>query len=385
MTNFLGLEINGDTFLETILQSGLHDLAGTVADAAKLRVPLVYFYPEQDAWVARPEVEQMISACAQGRLVPVPAAMHEVRENPRAAETMFRQVAWACRQDTPYPGDSGAGLRRPDKNVLMKQNRRERERLRRSGALPEGETEFWTGYLKKYSILEKSTDYRDYLNLVGQLCGPPPPGALVLDAGCGNGMFGRWMLREAWQLQPASAGAPPVYVGLDLTTQGLNDALTGQLNARRWPLPNSPGLQYALVDFDQLAEGTIRLPFQSDTFEVICCSLVLSYLKRPQALLGELYRVLRPGGVLVASSLKPHCDLSVIYRDSIGRHVTAEEVESGRNLLRAAGKIKLKEEIGHYNFYSPAQLAALVMDADFNVRKSHLSLGNQAAVIQATK
>jgi len=385
VTNFLGLEIDGDAFLEDILRTGLHALAGTVGDAARLRVPMVYFYPEQDAWVARTEVEEVIAACAQGQLVGVPAAMHEVRENPRAAEDMFKQVVWACQQDVPYPGDAGAGLQLPDKKKLLGQNRRERERLRRSGVLPESETEFWSGYLKKYSILEKSTEYRDYLNLLGRLCGPPPPGALVLDAGCGNGLLGRWLLREVWQHLPSTASPPPVYVGLDLTRQGLNDALAGQLGVLRRAVPDTPGLQYALVDFDLLTEGRARLPFQSDTFEIICCSLVLSYLKRPQALLDELHRVLRPGGVLVVSSMKPHCDLSVIYRDSIGRHVTDHEVESGRNLLRAAGKIKLKEEIGHYTFYSPAQLATLVMNADFKVLKSHLSLGNQAAVIQANK
>ncbi len=372
-------------FLETILSAELHDLAGSVQDAGKLRVPLVYFYPEQDAWVARAEVEQMLAACPQGRMVTVAAAMHEVQESPRAAEELFRQVVWACWHDTPQPDDTKAVPHAPDKKTLLAQNRRERERLRRAGTPSEGETEFWTGYLKKYSILEKSTDYRAYLNLVGHLCGPPRPGVLVLDAGCGNGLFGRWMLREAWRHLPPSNELPPTYVGLDLTTQGLADALTGQLGVGRRMLPVAPGLQYAMVDFDLLSDGHARLPFRDDTFDVICCSLVLSYLKRPQALLAELHRVLRPGGVFVASSMKPHCDLSVIYRDSIGRHVTTGDVDSGRDLLRAAGKIKLKEETGHYTFYSPAQLATIVMDADFNVRRSQLSLGNQAAVIQAFK
>jgi SAM-dependent methyltransferase len=106
---------------------------------------------------------------------------------------------------------------------------------------------------------------------------------------------------------------PPTYVGLDLTTQGLADALTCQLGVGRRMLPVAPGLQYAVVDFDLLSDGHARLPFRDDTFDVICCSLVLSYLKRPQALLAELHRVLRPGGVFVASSMKPHCDLSVIH------------------------------------------------------------------------
>jgi hypothetical protein len=85
------------------------------------------------------------------------------------------------------------------------------------------------------------------------------------------------------------------------------------------------------------------------------------------------------------SSIKPHSDLSVIYRDFLAQQDSAPDVERARNLLRAAGKIKLKEEIGLYAFYSPAQLATLVMDAGFNVKTSRLSLGGQASVVQAAK
>ena len=108
-------------------------------------------------------------------------------------------------------------------------------------------------------------------------------------------------------------------------------------------------------------------------------------MKNPRGLLSELHRVLRPGGVLVVSSMKPNCDLSLIYRDSISAQLTAEDLEAGRNLLRAAGKIKLKEEIGYYTFFSQAELAGLVMDLGFNVLESHLSLGEQAVVIKAGK
>jgi SAM-dependent methyltransferase len=218
----------------------------------------------------------------------------------------------------------------------------------------------------------------------------------VLDAGCGNGLFGLWVLREVWQRQTlAPADEPLVYVGLDLTQRGLADALDNHLGWRHQlhkiatarAVPR-PGLQYFLIDFDRLrneAGATNQLPFQEGTFDVICCSLVLSYLRRPQGLLLELHRVLRPGGVLVVSSMKPNCDLSIIYRDALATNVTAEDIEAGRNLLRAAGKIKLKEEIGYYTFYSQAELAELVMDAGFNVLESCLSLGEQAAVIKAGK
>ena len=395
-TDFLGFDINGDIFLNTLIQSGLGDLTGTLEDAGKLRVPFIFFHAERDVWVDKREVEQVVAANPRGRLVPVTAAMHEVRENPQAARQVFEQVVWACLHDTPYPGEGPAGLCVPGKKMILAQNRCERDRMRRSETPVENEAEFWSNYLKKYSILEKSADYRAYLDLIGRLCGSLSPGALVLDAGCGNGLFGLWILREVWQRQaPAAAGEPLIYVGLDLTQRGLADALGNHLGWRQKLRPGAksrtapaPGLQYFLVDFDRLDENpnaAERLPFQEGTFDVICCSLVLSYLKRPQGLLRELHRVLRPGGALVVSSMKPNCDLSIIYRDSIMANVTADDIEAGRNLLRAAGKIKLKEEIGYYTFFSQTELAGLVMDTGFNVLESHLTLGEQAAVIKAGK
>jgi len=389
VTNFLGLEVQGDRFLESAITDQLHDLTGTLADAAKLRVPLICFFAERDLWVRREEVQQVVAANPAAQIILVPAAMHEVRENPRAAEQLFREVIWSCLHDGPCPLEVSAGLSAPDKKLMLAQNRGERERMRRSAMPAESEQEFWSAYLKKYPILERSADYQDYLQLLAQFGRPLPPGALVLDAGCGNGMFGLWVLREARLRQGRDASALPlVYVGLDLTQRGLTDAMTKHVEERRAAAQESlPGVQYSMIDFDLLDQGGLagQLPFADDTFDLICCSLVLSYLKRPEALLRELRRVLKPGGIFVASSLKPHCDLSVIYHDSLTQQLTADELEAGRDLLRAAGQIKLREEIGHYAFFSQTELAGLVLDAGLKLRDTQLSLGDQAVVVKASK
>jgi len=398
VTDILGFDIDGESFVGTAVETGLHNLAGTIEDVRRLRVPLIHFCAERDTWVDNGEVARALAVNPACRRVVVEAAMHEVRENPRAAEAVFRQVVLACLHDTP-PADPGvARLRTPDKKSVLQQNRVERERMRRAEAPAASETEFWSGYLEKYGALEKSDDYRAYLDTVGRLIGPVRSGTSVLDAGCGNGMLGLWIVREA-QRRLAAADAsvvPPVYVGLDLTPRGLADALTAHVGLRlksgagpgKRTGAGWPGLHYSVVDFDRI-DGTIadggRLPFADATFDVVCCSLVLSYLERPQALLGELHRVLRPGGVFVASSMKPYCDMSVIYRDFVEQQVTTEEVESARGLLRAAGRIKLKEEIGRYAFFSQEELAGLATDAGFSVGETLLALGDQAVVIKASK
>ena len=395
VTDILGFDINGVTFLSTAVEAKLHDLDGTIADVGRLKVPLVYFFAERDTWVRYDEVKRVFAGRPQVALVPIKGAMHEVRENPRAADEVFQQVVWACRETGPLPA-GGMALTLPDNRLVLAQNRRERERLKRAEPAAEAESEFWAAYLTKFSLLEKSEDYRAYLELVGRLIGPLPPGALVLDAGCGNGLFGLWVLREALERRPTASVLPPVYVGLDLTAAGLADA-SGRHAAvrahhaqRRGPRAAGPppGLAYGLADFEQLAPDGAPpepLPFADNCFDVICCSLVLSYLKQPQALLRELQRVLRPSGTLVLSSMKPFCDMSVIYRDFISQQVTAEDVEAARNLLRAAGHIKLKEEKGYYAFFSEEELAELTRAAGLRVASVHRSLGDQANVIKALK
>lgn len=393
LTDILGFDINGEIFLGTAVDTNMHDLAGTIADIAALRVPLVYFFAMNDVWVDYHEVVRATENQPLARLVAIEGAMHEVRENPRAAEEVFRRVVWACLSQTEYPGEEQAKLTIPDKKLILQQNKQERERLRRSEMPAESESVFWSGYLEKYSVLEKSEDYRQYMELIGRLCAFRP-GATVLDAGCGNGMFGRWVLHEAMRQRHVKTAAetPSLYVGLDLTDRGLQDAQGHHLDtldrhrdeARR---DGPPGIGYLRFDFNDLSEGQSApsLPFADNTFDVVCCSLVLSYLRRPQLLLRELHRVARRGAVIVASSMKPHCDMSVIYRDFMTQQISTDELERARNLLRAAGKIRMKEEVGHYAFFSETELAELATDAGFNVRENFHSLGNQAVVIKAQK
>ena len=66
-------------------------------------------------------------------------------------------------------------------------------------------------------------------------------------------------------------------------------------------------------------------------------------------------------------------------------HTDASEVESARDLLRAAGKIKVKEEQGYYTFFSTEELAEAMLELGFRNPKGQMSFGNQASVVVAEK
>lgn len=396
ITDILGVDIDFDQFLDTTVRSNMHDVAGTKNDIARIAASIALFPAEKDVWVLLDEVREVTRDRTNVTIHPIPNAMHEIRENPEAAEKAFREMIANC-------VEFGTGQKlpielvvEPDKRQIMRQNKTERERLKKIAPPAETEPEFWAKYLEKYQMLDKVEDYRGYLETAGRLLGRIDDGETLLDAGCGNGMFGIWVVRDLMARQTVAWQRPPVYVGLDLTSEGLKEAMEKQLamarkltrpDAKR--MPQMPGLMYGQVDLDawttNLDVVEEMVLFGDNCFDRICCSLVLSYLRRPGDLLRELHRVLRPDGRIVVSSMKPFCDMSTIYRDYMGQVVSQSELELGRNLLRAAGAIKTKEDQGIYTFYSGEELSAAVSAAGFRDVTWENSFGNQAVVVAARK
>jgi SAM-dependent methyltransferase len=82
----------------------------------------------------------------------------------------------------------------------------------------------------------------------------------------------------------------PENFGLTTTGLGLN----------REELKNNPALHTCII---QDLNKTTRLPFASNTFNVVLCSLSIEYLTSPQKIIDEIRRILIPGGrVLIGFS-----------------------------------------------------------------------------------
>lgn len=101
-----------------------------------------------------------------------------------------------------------------------------------------------------------------------------PGGGRLLDIGCGTGLFvDRYI----------SAGGSAI--GLDISSGMIRQA-------RR---------RCATSEFVVGTGETI--PFRDDSFDAIACLLAFSYMRDPQAMLDETYRVLRPGGAIAICTL----------------------------------------------------------------------------------
>ncbi|MDQ0579383.1 SAM-dependent methyltransferase [Streptomyces rishiriensis] len=129
-------------------------------------------------------------------------------------------------------------------------------------------------------------------------------GDRVLDAGCGTG-------RALTPLR-AAVGPSGVVVGVDLTPAMLAAAVrAGRDRAGR------------LV----LADVT-ALPFRSASLDAVFAAGLVAHLPRPEENLGELARVVRPGGTLAL--FHPIGRAALAARQ--GRQVTPEDLRAERNL-----------------------------------------------------
>jgi SAM-dependent methyltransferase len=97
----------------------------------------------------------------------------------------------------------------------------------------------------------------------------------ILDAGCGNGRYTRFLL--------AQADPDALITGFDYSQQMLHRARSRLRSDRA----------------TQVAADLTRLPYADDSFDAIVCGWVLEHLPDPRPGLHELARVLRPGGKLL--------------------------------------------------------------------------------------
>ncbi len=124
----------------------------------------------------------------------------------------------------------------------------------------------------------KYSQYHYYIHLNNNV----PRGCAWLDVGCGHQMFESWMLPEEQELSSRAQ----LLTGIDLDWDGLAKHRT----------------------ITQKVHGNIqRLPFVSESLDVIKANMVIVNVSAPDEVLREAYRLLRPGGLFIFHTPNVRC------------------------------------------------------------------------------
>ena len=143
------------------------------------------------------------------------------------------------------------------------------------------------------------TYLRYYVELVIRYA---PPRSKVLDLGCGNGISARLLNQADFDV-----------VGTDISPLFLEDAQTWE----------NPKLHYRVCD-------VMELPFESESFDVICSNELVEHLPDVETALTEMTRVVCKGGRIVLSGpnlcspLIPFLDWLNLMSGKPGRPVWGE-------------------------------------------------------------
>ena len=214
-------------------------------------------------------------------------------------------------------------------------------------------------------------------------------GQSVVDLGSGTGAFTSMLLEVADR--PSSL----TIINVDYVKEAL---MRGR--SRVASMTDFHELRVEQIEVDlNLSRGREHIPLASESQDRVLASLVLSYLEHPEELLSEIYRILRPGGQVVLSSLCRDADISRLYFEAYGELQSgaagqdlpelkgADLSQMARSFLNDAAKIIEFEDLGAFRFWDPDEFSAWVETAGFHIKKVEKSLGHppQAVVLSAIR
>jgi SAM-dependent methyltransferase/alpha-beta hydrolase superfamily lysophospholipase len=391
----LGVNIDADGFLGDAIEESFYSLRTTMQDASNITAPTLFFLAERDSWVSTEEVRAVFEAVSgrAKRLTFVPRVLHRLVENRQATREVLKETVNFITHNVPGTRLDEQAVIEPFAPYVEAREKNEKNRLREIyNRSKTEEKKFWEKYLSNFSFAINVHDYWTLLELIYNLLGNALPGQKILDAGCGNGSYGLFVLSKQlyrFHQNPFSMGEVGVrYFGIDFVWKAIRQAAQ-KITDVQDEFRRERGLAHHGISFMQahllLADLEAGIPFPSNFFDQVCCNLVISYVEKPVNVLQDLCRVLRPGGKLMVSSLKPNADLSEVYRNFVSVAESEDEIDEARKLLANAGMIRVKAIRGLYGFYTRVELRELVCKAGLVQAKAFRSFGDQANLVVARK
>lgn len=142
----------------------------------------------------------------------------------------------------------------------------------------------------------------------------------------------------------------------------------------------------------------LHLDFKENCFDKIIASLFISYLFNPDEIFYDFYRMLKPNGLLLVSSMKPDSDISLIFANYIDKiqhfdfsdsDIRSQDISllGAREMLNEAATLFELEEEGYFKFFSDKELVDMFQAAGFSHVRVFSSMGDppQAFIVTGRK
>ncbi len=382
----MGVTTDIDRVASDAIGNDLAFLEDSRREMAEIDVPITWIHGKFDAWLDLTRVREIMALgdTSRRKLLEVPTG-HQLRSSQEAIE-VFQLIAVEIGKMATEM-ELAPGL--PDVSALELKRKAERARV---GAPSINAVDFWRNYLLGrdgglgIDLMNAIEPYQRLMDTQILALGLGS-GDRVADVGAGTGAF---------PLRLLESGAPQgITVDLiDLVPEALKHART---RIEKVGTPHGVSLRY--IECDLADTGVVSAGGFEGRYDALLASLFLSYVEEPEAQIKLMYRMLRPSGRLVLSTLRKDADISRLFVEGVRelRSGRASELlgsvgetavdESLRRFLNDAARILDLEEAGRFHFWDEVELQEMVRRAGFSSVRTSGGFGDppQAIVLSAIR
>lgn len=388
----LGHLVDMDRFCNDILSNEMASLEDSRREMAQISIPVTWIYGKYDYWINENRIKDIMSIKAPGprRLYELPSG-HIVKTSEEAirAFKLITQCAWEHLYQTDIEAVAPSSWYR----ACVERNEWSRIKNRELNS-----RDYWRSYLLEedsegigFDIITLTDEYQELMDKQIELLDLEQSDRII-DLGGGTGNFAQYLMSKT-ENSGIAKRLPYIFM-IDLVHQALLKAREKhRLSCATNHIQNfHSGYIEANLEFK---DEVSRLPIRDNSTNKVLASLFISYIQNPRLTLKECLRVLKPGGRIIVSSMKPDTDMSKpVYalREKIQtsdylpyfqNKKRDDLLKSVQVYINSAASLTDLEEEKHFKFFNKNELIELMTSSGFHNIQLYETFGDPPQAIIA--